>query len=130
MAQGRRIDEELRAQVVASLLTGVGVNETARRFNLSNFVVSSIKQNLEREVESAGEEKKERIDDLLLSLVTENIRALVRIARECSDPEYLKGQKAESVAELYEEMSRNTLTILEAASQSGLLGANEEADEQ
>ena len=60
-------DETVKAQVIAALLTGEGVSEVARKFNMPKTTVFRFKSELVPErMEQIGTEKRERIDDLLL----------------------------------------------------------------
>ena len=113
--------EEVRAQIMASLLAGEGVNDIARKYRLSAATVSRIKNSLVPEtLQHIETEKRDRIDDLLLSCMAENLNALNRIAKTSSEPDYIKKQGAESIAVLYREIASTTVRLLEAASAAGV----------
>lgn len=120
MPRGKAHSEEVRAQVIAALLSGQGVNDIARAYNLPPATVSRLKSEIaDEKLEQVGTEKRERIDDLLLDCMSENLRALNRIVKTSSDAEYIKKQPAESVAVLYREIASTTVRLLEAASAVG-----------
>lgn len=121
MPRGKPHSEEVKAQVLAALLAGQGVNETARALNLPPKTVSRIKSEITPEkLTQVDTEKRERIDDLLLGLMATNIQALSRIASTVSEPEYVKKQPAESIAVLYREIAATEIRLLEAASAAGV----------
>jgi len=113
--------DEVKAQVMAALLSGDGVSEVARKLNLPKTTVHRIKSEISSEkLEQVQTEKRERIDDLLLDTMSANLSALSRIARASSEPSYIKTQPAESVAVLYREVASTTIRLLEAASAAGI----------
>lgn len=119
--RGKQTSEEVKAAVMAALLTGQGVNETARALNLPPKTVSRIKNEITPEkLTQVDTEKRERIDDLLLDFMAVNIQSLSQIAKTSSEPEYIKKQSAESVAVLYREIASTTVRLLEAASAAGV----------
>ena len=121
MPRGKPHSEEVKSQVLAALLAGQGVNETARALNLPPKTVSRIKSEITPEkLTQVDTEKRERIDDLLLGLMATNIQALSRIASTVSEPEYVKKQPAESIAVLYREIAATEIRLLEAASAAGV----------
>jgi hypothetical protein len=114
-------NDEIRAQVIAAILAGGAVNEVSRKYKLSAATVSRIKSSLSTEtLQHIATDKREKIDDLLLSAMADNIRALGRIAETTIDTEYLKKQGAVACAALYAEIAGVTLRLLEAASAAGI----------
>ncbi len=117
----REISEEIKQQVIAELLLGKAVNETARKYSLSPATVSRLRAGLSGETLKHIEiEKRESIADLLLNLVASNVSAMKRISMAASESSYIKTQAASSIAEVYRTLSDTTLSILEAASAAGL----------
>lgn len=117
MARGVAISDEVRAQVIAELLAGAGVNATARKYHLGPKTVSRIKNELAPEqLTQVDTQKRERIDQLLLDSVANHLQALDRIASYVSTPEYLRAKDPASIATLYKELAVTPLSILEAAS--------------
>jgi hypothetical protein len=122
------ISEEVKAQIMASLLSGEGVNEVSRKYKIGKATVSRIRASLNpKDLEHCSIEARERIDDLLLSCMASNLSALNRIASITCEPDYIKKQGAESIAVLYREISATTIRLLEAASAAGV-GEPTEAD--
>jgi transposase-like protein len=131
MARGKQTSEEVKAAVLAALLTGAGVNETARALHLSPNTVSRIKSDITpHRLTQVDTEKRERIDDLLLGLMATNIHALSKIAETISEPDYLKKQPAESIAVLYREIAATEIRLLEAASAAGIGEASDGEGEE
>jgi len=130
MARGRQISDEIRAQVIAELLTGAGVNETARKYQLGAKTVSRIKNEIAPEqLTQLDTEKRNRIDDLLLDSVATHLAALDRIANYVSQPEYIAHKEPQHIAALYREIKDTPLSILEAASAAeGIESSGEEPD--
>lgn len=127
MARGVQIPDEIRAQVIAELLTGAAVNATARKYQLSPATVSRIRSDVAPDrLKQVETEKREGIADLLLIMVASNVRNMKRISDAVSEPNHIKTQSLSSVAEIYRAMSDTTLSILEAASLAGLEGPGDE----
>ena len=101
MAQGKALRPEVKAQVMAALLQGQGVNEVARAYRLSPTAVSRIKNSaLPENLAQLETQKKETLDVLLLEAVSANVRALTKMAEAVSDPKYITSQPAESIGML------------------------------
>jgi transposase-like protein len=131
MARGKQTSEEVKAAVLAALLSGTGVNEAARSLNLHPSTVSRIKSEIApQQLQRVATEKRERIDDLLLGLMATNIHALSKIAETISEPDYLKKQPAESIAVLYREIAATEIRLLEAASAAGIGEASDGEGEE
>jgi len=120
MARGKAHSDEVKAAVIAALLSGAGVNDTARKFNLPPMTVSRFKSEIAQELVQVGTEKRGRIDDLLLDAISEHVIAIKKIAQIGSEPEYAKKQPAESLAVLYREIASVSIRLLEAASAAGV----------
>jgi len=119
----REISDDVKQRVIADLLTGAAVNATAKKYSLSPATVSRLRAGLGTEtLKQIETEKQEEIGDLLLILVSSNVRDMKRISNAVSEPEYIKKQDAEAVAEIYRALADTTLSILEAATAAGLDG--------
>lgn len=130
MARGVQITPEIRAQVIAELMTGAGVNETARKYTLGTKTVSRIKASLsEGELTQVDTEKRRRIDDVLMDCVTRHTEALNRFAEYVSSPDYLKTKDPQHLAPLYREIANTPLSILEAASAAEGEDTEEESED-
>jgi transposase-like protein len=128
----REISDEIKSKVIAELLTGGAVNATAKKYSLSPATVSRLRSGLGTQtLKQIETEKQEEIGDLLLILVSSNVYDMKRISHAASEPEYIKKQGAEAVAEIYRALADTTLSILEAATAAGLASAepDEEAED-
>ncbi len=115
--RGRAIDEQIRDQVVAAVLAGLGVSEIARQYHLPKSTVSRIRNEVAPErLEQVGTEHRARLDDLLLSALSDNLTAQSAIAKLASDQNYLRGYGPSAVAELYTALADKAVRLLEAAS--------------
>lgn len=121
MAQGKALKPEVKAQVMAALLQGQGVNEVARVYKLSPTAVSRIKNGLLPEnLAQLETEKRESLDTLLLEAVSANVRALTKMAQAVSNEKYITSQPAESIGMLYGILADKAVRFLEAASAAGV----------
>lgn len=125
MPRGKAINEEARALVMAALLSGLGVNEVARQYQLPKSTVSRIRAELGPRLEQVGTEVRASLDDLLLNALSANLNAQARIAEAVSEPTYITQQPASSVADLYETLADKAIRLLEAAS----LGSTDASEE-
>jgi hypothetical protein len=131
MARGVEITPEVRAQVIAELLTGAGVNETARKYSLGAKSVSRIKASLaEGQLTQVDTEKRRRIDDVLMDCVTRHTEALNRFVEYVCQPEYLKTKEPDALGRLYEKLANTPLSILEAASAADTEDTGEQETEE
>lgn len=100
---------EVKAEVMAALLAGQGVTETAEQYNIPKSTVSRWKKKARQE---AG-----RTDDvgaLLLEYLTENLTTLRAQARAFRDPEWLRAQDAADAAVLHGVLTDKAVRLLEA----------------
>jgi transposase-like protein len=110
MATGAVYSEELKAQVMAALLSGQSINSVAREYNLPKGTVSSW---LNRRARPAAE-KGSYIDTLLVSYVEENLVTLREQAIFFRDVDWLKQQEASQLAVLHGVIADKTIRLLEA----------------
>lgn len=108
MAKGRRISDDVRAAIMAALLAGQGVTETAKQFNVGDATVSRLKAKLEEL------EIKKEIPELVMEVLREQLSAIKNIAREASRPDYVKEQPASEIAVLIGVISDKAFRILSA----------------
>lgn len=104
--KGKPIPSEVRAQVMAALLTGQGVCEVARSFQLPDSTVSRIKKTIDpKQLADVGRqlEEKKRFDfqARMLEFLDDNLKTLQAIAKEAARPEYIQKQPASELAVLY-----------------------------
>ena len=118
--RGKPHDAEVKAAIIAALLSGEGVAETARQYKLPVRTIARIKAEMSEELAEVGMEKRLQIDELLLDTMRANLSALTRIAEVSSKSEYIEKQPSESIAVLYREIASVTVRLLEAASAAGV----------
>jgi len=77
MARGKAHSPEVKAQVMAALLSGQGVNEVARQYNLDTGTVSRWKKQIPQEqLQQVAAEKSVQLEEMVFGYLTENFRAL------------------------------------------------------
>jgi transposase-like protein len=122
MARGKAHSDEVRAQVMAALLAGQGVNEVAQTYNLPKQTVSRMKAGLsDADLGQVGTKKSERIEALLYDYLTANLSTLRKQTEVAGDTEYLKKQPASELATLHGVMADKAIRILEAAERAGVI---------
>lgn len=116
--QYKRITNEIKADVIAGLLVGLGVNEISRKHGISSGAVSKIKAELDEDKKALlPENNQERIEDLLIKSLKEHLKALETIALVAQDERYIRSQSAGQVADLHSEIRNWSVQLLEAAHQ-------------
>ena len=120
MAQGQKLSDEKRAQVIALLLTGESIHKTAERAGVSPGAVKSIKASsdfvqlclLKRESEPS-------IHELVTDHLTTALEAANALARSIrDDKEWFARQSAYDIAMLYGTLSDKAIRIYVAKLQS------------
>lgn len=113
--------EEKKAQAVAALLAGVKVGEVSRRYGIPKATVSRFKSGIAEYLEThATQDQRDRIGELLLSLLTANIQGLGSMARNATTAEALAGQDIRSVAKLHGAIGDLTVRLLYVAMDAGV----------
>ena len=111
-----RITPQLKAEIIASLISGVGVCEIARQTQISKAAVSKIKTQLEEnQKQLLPENLKFNIDEMLLESLKVHLEGLHEIALIAKDKEYVRNQKASDLAQLHDRLSTFAISLLEAA---------------
>lgn len=115
--KGKETEKEIQAQVMAALLAGQGVNETARTYNLPKYTVSRIKKKLEEdpELQQVATKAREDLSDLIETYLRETLITLAVQAKHFRDKDWLNRQKADQLAVLHGVQTDKTIRILEAA---------------
>lgn len=114
--RGKAHSDEIRAQVMAALLAGQGVTETAKQYKIPHQTVSRIKNEiLPEQLGEIGREKARRIESMLFGYLCANLEALQRQCKVASDETYLKRQPASELATLHGVMADKSIRLLEAA---------------
>ncbi len=106
---------EVKAAVIAALLTGQGVSEVAREYKLDHSIVSKWKSKLSAQTITEIHAKKgEHLDNLVYGCLCKALNALDAMAETASKNEYLEKQPANELAVLYGVMADKVVRILEA----------------
>lgn len=114
----RTYPDELKASVMASLLTGQSINVVAEKYNIPKGTVArwaSTERNAMRgdnTMVTAGQ--RERIGELIIDNVEAMLDTTKDMLNVCKDKEWLKEQSASEVAVLYGVISDKTYRLLEA----------------
>lgn len=112
-----KITDELRAEIIGSLLAGLGVRQISRTTSVSPAAISKIKAELDAEIDKNYKpETKQRIDDLLINSLKTHLEAIEGIAQIAKDEQYLRTQDGRNLAELHSGFVSWSLQLLEAAS--------------
>lgn len=114
--RGKKTSVAVRAQVVAALLSGQGVNETAHRYNLPKQTVSRIKAAIDpADLGLAETQKKENLANLIEGHLIQNLRATTSLAKRIeTDDRWFNKQSAAEIATLYGVLSDKAIRLLEA----------------
>jgi transposase-like protein len=104
--------DETRAAIMAALLAGQGVVETAKEFKVPKQTVSDMKAKLDERLGQSG--LKKDIATQVLELLEIKLNALKAIAQSISRSEYIQKQPASEVAVLYGVLADKAFRILSA----------------
>lgn len=125
MAERATYDEATKAAVMAALLTGQSVSEIAKQYNINPATVRSWKsRQLNGEsVAFVATEKREQIGELLIDYLHAMLKTLKVQAEQFGDKEWLKKERADSLAVLHGVSVDKAVRLLEA------LGGDGDAEE-
>jgi transposase-like protein len=111
-----KITPQMRADIIAQLIVGNGVNEVARQHQISKAAVSKIKSELDDDSKKLiPSNSDERIEDLLVDSLKHHLKALNKIAQVAQDEIYILNQSAGQIADLHQQLASWSLQILSAA---------------
>lgn len=115
--KGQQYSDEVRAEVVAALLAGQGVNEISRRYKIPKATVSRLKNGLAVEqLEQVETQKKERLTDLIEAHLSESLKAATSLAKKvASNESWFIKQNAADIGVLFGILTDKSIRILEAA---------------
>ena len=112
----RKINQEIKADIISGLLLGIGVNEMSRKHGISAGAVSKIKAELDDDQKALlPENAVDRIEDLLITSLKEHLKAIETIAKVGQDERYLRTQSAGQIADLHQQLTNWSVQLLEAA---------------
>jgi transposase-like protein len=127
--RGKKHSEEVRAQVMASLLAGQGVMEVASQYNLDASVVSRWRSALpDNQLQVIATKKGERIECLLFEYLTETLVTLKEQAIIARERDYVTKQPAGELAVLHGVMADKAVRLLEAAHRATANGQEQPAE--
>ncbi len=113
MAKRRTYDPEVKAQVLAALLTGQGAEKVAEQYEIPVGTAKAWKA----KAKGAGKvatQKKEKIGALLLDYLAVSLATLKKQAEVFEDEAWLKRQDASTVAVLHGVLADKAVRLLEA----------------
>lgn len=114
--RGKKHDQDIQSQVMASLLAGQGVSEIAAEYKLPESTVREWRSTLTPEqVAELRAKKGERIESLLFNYLTQILATLEAQAKVASEREYILEQPAGELAVLHGVMADKGIRLLEAA---------------
>jgi hypothetical protein len=117
MARGKAHSDDIRAEVIAALLAGEGVNDVARRMQLPKQTVSRIRNDvMPEQLGQVGTEKAVQMESMIVDYLGSNVKAMKAICEVASDATYLKKQSADALAQLHAELATRAFRLLEAES--------------
>lgn len=111
-------EPEIKAAVLAALLTGQSVSAVAREYKVPKTTVWAWKQNTESPVPNNPNAKRE-IGDLLLVYLRTAIETLTAQQRVFADVDWLKKQPASELAVLHGVTADKAIRLLEALGGDG-----------
>lgn len=111
MPRGKAHSDDVRAQVMAALLSGQAMSFVAEAFAIPIQTVSR----WARSEGLGGRENKNDIGDLIRAYLDENLETLRAQAEFARDPDWLRGQPASEFAVLHGVLADKAIRILEAA---------------
>src|SRR5215210_3098727 len=113
--RGKRHSDDVQSQVMAALLAGQGVMETATQYDLPESTIREWRSALSSEQFAELRAKKgEQIEELLFGYLTANLKALKAQADVTSEREYIIEQSASDLAVLHGVMADKSVRLLEA----------------
>ncbi len=115
MPRGKPHSDEIRAQVIAALLAGQGVDEVAAQYHLPKATVSRWRKGLGAQMEQVGTKKAEAFDELIGTYLREVLETLSVQARFFRTTTWLERQSATEAAVLHGVLTDKAIRILEAA---------------
>jgi transposase-like protein len=127
--RGKRHSDDIRAQVIASLLVGQGVTEVASQYNLDPSVVSRWRSAIpDDQLQVVATKKGEHIERLLFEYLTETLITLKEQTILAREREYVTKQPAGEFAVLHGVMADKAIRLLEAAHRATANGQESSAE--
>jgi len=129
MARGEKHDDATRAAVIGALILGQNVTEIAAEYKLPESTIHNWKRTLDpNKLAEVKVKQGEVLDDLIYQSLTAGLLAMSKIAHAVSDPEYIRKNRADSIAVLYGVMADKQIRLLEASCIGASAADSTEAD--
>lgn len=113
--KGKPLSNEKKAVVLSALLTGQGVNEIAKTYQIPKATVSRLKKTIPVEqLEQVGTQKADRIAELIAKNLEASFQARENILKQTENAEWLNKQSAAELATLYGVAADKEFRVLEA----------------
>jgi hypothetical protein len=124
--RGKRIANDVRAQVIAALLEGQGVTQIAAKYRLAQSTVSGLRKEIPAEkLDEVRSKKRDDLAQLIASNLEAAFAALTNILNITRDPNWLKKQSAAELATMYGVISDKNFRILEAIDNAANVDRNQ-----
>jgi len=114
----RQYSEDVKAAVMAALLTGQSVSAVARQYEMPRGTVSAWATRMDRPRPVADADTKKEIGELILLYLRELLGTLRIQARIFADAKWLEKQSASEVAVLHGVLADKGIRLLEALADS------------
>lgn len=117
---GKEYSPEVKAAVMAALMTGQSVSSIAKEYSIPKGTVSGWKEVTETLGGSEGvaTQKRELIGDLLFDYLVANLKSLKIQAEHFGDKKWLERQSADALAVLHGVTVDKAVRLLEALTSS------------
>jgi hypothetical protein len=123
--RGKAHTDEKRSEALAALLTGQGVPEVAKQYNLPESTVRDLKKSIGAEkFAEVRAKKQESLAELIEGHLSASLGAARNIAKQTENVEWLNKQDADKLGVFYGITTDKAIRILEAAENAN----NSEAD--
>lgn len=114
MSERQKYDPEVKAAVMAALLTGQSCAAVADEYQLPEGTVKAWWSRNKHQVATVATEKQAELGDLLADYLREVLTTLAAQARQFRDESWLKEQRASEVAVLHGVLTDKAIRILSA----------------
>lgn len=115
---GRNYDPEIKAAVLAALLTGQSINAVAKEYKVPAGTVKSWKsRELSEKVATVATAKQADVGELLIKYMEQSLETLTEQHEVFRDGEWLRQQSASDAAVLHGVLMDKLMRLLEAMEQ-------------
>jgi len=119
--RGIKTSEGARVGIIAALLEGGAVSETARRFGVEKATVTRIKQLIPEKVLNVVEtEHQDTIYDLIADHLRASLHGATRIAELTENTKWIEQQSVKEIRDFYGELTEKSIRIYDIFKQLSL----------